>query len=123
MKLIAGLVVALVIVGIAGLVLFEGHFSSSKVDPGPEPVSEVTPRHRQSLNPLHRYPVPTRAENASIRRLTLSACSRKTTQSPAYGEVGSVPIVFSNSGCGCQALNDHPCRAHCSFRGRGDPSA
>jgi CheY-like chemotaxis protein len=33
------------------------------------------------------------------------------------------PIVFSNSGSGCQALYDHPCRAHCSLRGRGVPSA
>jgi hypothetical protein len=33
------------------------------------------------------------------------------------------PIVFSNSGSGCQALHDHPCRAHCSLRGRGVPSA
>jgi hypothetical protein len=29
----------------------------------------------------------------------------------------------SNSGSGCQALHDHPCRAHCSLRGRGMPSA
>src|SRR5258708_37304180 len=34
-----------------------------------------------------------------------------------------VPIVFSNSGFRCQALRDHPCRAHCSLRGRGLPSA
>ena len=34
-----------------------------------------------------------------------------------------VPIVFSNSGSGCQVLHDHPCRAHCSLRGRGKPSA
>ena len=33
------------------------------------------------------------------------------------------PILFSNSGSGCQALHDHPCRAHCSLRGRGKPSA
>ena len=33
------------------------------------------------------------------------------------------PIVFSNSGSGCQALYDHPCRAHCSLRGRDVPSA
>ena len=33
------------------------------------------------------------------------------------------PIVFSNSGSRCQALHDHPCRAHCSLRGRGAPSA
>jgi hypothetical protein len=33
------------------------------------------------------------------------------------------PIVFSNSGFRCQALHDHPCRAHCSLRGRGVPSA
>ncbi len=33
------------------------------------------------------------------------------------------PNVFSNSGSGCQALYDHPCRAHCSLRGRGVPSA
>ena len=32
-------------------------------------------------------------------------------------------ILFSNSGSGCQALHDHPCRAHCSLRGRGKPSA
>jgi len=32
------------------------------------------------------------------------------------------PIVFSNSGFQCQALRDHPCRAHCSLRGRGVPS-
>jgi len=31
-------------------------------------------------------------------------------------------IVFSNSGLRCQALRDHPCRAHCSLRGRGLPS-
>jgi hypothetical protein len=37
--------------------------------------------------------------------------------------VGKVPIVFSNSGFRCQALRDHPCRAHCSLRGRGLPSA
>src|SRR5579862_5021221 len=35
----------------------------------------------------------------------------------------SHPIVFSNSGSGCQAFHDHPCRAHCSLRGRGVPSA
>jgi hypothetical protein len=34
-----------------------------------------------------------------------------------------VPILFSNSGSGRQALYDHPCRAHCSLRGRGVPSA
>ena len=33
------------------------------------------------------------------------------------------PILFSNSGSRCQALHDHPCRAHCSLRGRGLPSA
>src|SRR6266404_6348058 len=33
--------------------------------------------------------------------------------------VAFVPIVFSNSGFRCQALRDHPCRAHCSLRGRG----
>ena len=33
------------------------------------------------------------------------------------------PILFSNSGSGCQALHNHPCRAHCSLRGRGVPSA
>ena len=33
------------------------------------------------------------------------------------------PIVFSNSGSERQALRDHPCRAHCSLRGRGVPSA
>ena len=41
------------------------------------------------------------------------------------------PIVFSNSGSGCSLIpglgvklsNDHPCRAHCSLRGRGKPSA
>jgi transcriptional regulator GlxA family with amidase domain len=32
-------------------------------------------------------------------------------------------ILFSNSGSGCQALHDRPCRAHCSLRGRGEPSA
>jgi 6-phosphogluconolactonase len=31
--------------------------------------------------------------------------------------------LFSNSGSRCQALHDHPCRAHCSLRGRGMPSA
>jgi hypothetical protein len=41
MKLIAGLVVALVIIGIAGLVLIKGRTSASKVDRVPEPVSEV----------------------------------------------------------------------------------
>src|SRR5262245_22960912 len=35
----------------------------------------------------------------------------------------TIPIVFSNSGFRCQALRDHPCRAHCSLRGRGLPSA
>ena len=39
------------------------------------------------------------------------------------GNVGKWPILFSNSGSGCQALYDHPCRAHCSLRGRGVPSA
>jgi hypothetical protein len=34
-----------------------------------------------------------------------------------------VPIVFSNSGSGCQALREPPCRPHCSLRGRGVPSA
>jgi hypothetical protein len=34
-----------------------------------------------------------------------------------------LPIVFSNSGLRCQALRDRPCRAHCSLRGRGLPSA
>jgi hypothetical protein len=43
MKLIAGLVAALVILGIVGLVLIKGPSSSSKVDPTPEPVSEVAP--------------------------------------------------------------------------------
>jgi hypothetical protein len=32
-------------------------------------------------------------------------------------------IVFSNSGSRCQPLHDHPCRVHCSLRGRGMPSA
>jgi hypothetical protein len=31
------------------------------------------------------------------------------------------PIVFSNSGFRCQALREHPCRAHCSLRGRACP--
>jgi hypothetical protein len=52
MKLIAGLVVALVIVGIAGLVLFEGHSSSSKGDPAHEPVSEVTPAPSPITQPV-----------------------------------------------------------------------
>jgi hypothetical protein len=38
-------------------------------------------------------------------------------------DVGSWQILFSNSGSGCQALREHPCRAHCSLRGRGVPSA
>ena len=32
-------------------------------------------------------------------------------------------MLFSNSGSGCQALHNDPCRAHCSLRGRGVPSA
>jgi len=32
-----------------------------------------------------------------------------------------VPILFSNSGSGRQALYDDSCRAHCSLRGRGRP--
>jgi hypothetical protein len=32
-------------------------------------------------------------------------------------------IVFSNSGLWCQALRGHPCRANCSLRGSGLPSA
>jgi hypothetical protein len=39
------------------------------------------------------------------------------------GMTASPPIVFSNSGFPCQALRDYPCRAHCSLRGRGLPSA
>jgi hypothetical protein len=26
-----------------------------------------------------------------------------------------LPVLFSNSGFGCQALHEHPCRAHCSL--------
>jgi len=40
-----------------------------------------------------------------------------------HGISALLPIVFSNSGFRCQALRDHPCRAHCSLRGRGLPSA
>ena len=59
MKLIAGLLAALVILGIAGLVLFktDGRSSSSKVDPAPEPASEVASSPApspitQSIRPL-----------------------------------------------------------------------
>jgi hypothetical protein len=41
----------------------------------------------------------------------------------AIARSGLTPNVFSNSGSRCQALHDHPCRAHCSLRGRGVPSA
>ena len=41
----------------------------------------------------------------------------------AVPDVSYWPIVFSNSGSGCQALYGDPCRAHCSLRGRGAPSA
>src|SRR5258706_10405352 len=40
-----------------------------------------------------------------------------------YRNVADVPIVFSNSGSGCQALHNVPCRVHCSLRSRGLPSA
>src|SRR6476620_4870322 len=39
------------------------------------------------------------------------------------GHVRKVPILFSNSGSGCQAFQRYPCRAHCSLRGRVTPSA
>jgi hypothetical protein len=48
-------------------------------------------------------------------------------QSRRFHDVGDMsahtPIVFPNSGFRCQALRDHPCRAHCSLRDRGLPSA
>ena len=43
MKLIAGLLAALIVLGIAGLVLIKGPSRSTKVDPAPEPVSKVAP--------------------------------------------------------------------------------
>ena len=57
MKLIAGLLAALVILGIAGLVLIKGPSISPKVDPAPAPVSEVAPAPApspttQSITPL-----------------------------------------------------------------------
>ena len=44
-------------------------------------------------------------------------------QSPLIANVCFAPILFSNSGSGCQAFQRYPCRAHCSLRGRGKPSA
>ena len=46
----------------------------------------------------------------------LIAAEKRTSR-----EVRDVPILFSNSGFRCQALRDHPCRAHCSLRGRACP--
>jgi hypothetical protein len=45
----------------------------------------------------------------------------KVQATPVTGEASD--NRFSNSGFRCQALRDHPCRAHCSLRGRGLPSA
>jgi hypothetical protein len=57
------------------------------------------------------------AINAMIlRRLIIEADRLSPT-------VAIPPILFSNSGSGFQAFHDHPCRAHCSLRGRGVPSA
>ena len=55
--------------------------------------------------------------------LPLAVRAQKPDIDRRVDHVRSVPIVFSNSGTGCQALREHPCRAHCSLRGRGDPSA
>jgi predicted RNase H-like HicB family nuclease len=40
-----------------------------------------------------------------------------------YRDGYPVLMPFSNSGFGCQALHNDPCRAHCSLRGRSVPSA
>jgi hypothetical protein len=44
-------------------------------------------------------------------------------QAQAGPEVCFWQILFSNSGIGCQALRDCPCRVHGSLRGTGKPSA
>ena len=41
----------------------------------------------------------------------------------AHVQGSYVPILFSIPGLGVKFSNDHPCRAHCSLRGRGEPSA
>ena len=53
----------------------------------------------------------------------MTAVPPKAEVHPPSCYVANVPIVFSNSGFRCQALRGHPCRAHCSLRGRGLPSA
>jgi hypothetical protein len=60
-------------------------------------------------------------EHALEKRARAATRSRRVSLEPA--KVRFAPIVFSNSGSRCQAPHDHPCRAQCSLRGRGEPSA
>src|SRR5207245_660109 len=43
-----------------------------------------------------------------------SRCCRAACTNAEGANVAYWQIVLSNSGTGCQALHDHPCRAHCS---------
>jgi hypothetical protein len=56
---------------------------------------------------------------------TVAAQLRDVCSTPVSStrHVRSWQILFSNSGSGCQAFQRYPCRAHCSLRGRGGPSA
>ena len=65
---------------------------------------------------------PPKAVTLRAEPVSWSGSKMRNPQSE-YFRSGLPPIVFSNSGSRCQALHDHPCRAHCSLRGRGMPSA
>jgi hypothetical protein len=73
------------------------------------------------IQPLHQLPLRARENPPPGSVRLLLDIDKLRVIEPA--DVGYWPIVFSNSGVRCQALQDHPCRAHCSLRGRGAPSA